>query len=253
MKRRVANRRNSMDIRGMLRHFGKILAVALVFATAARGAVEEKIENAFGFRLGDVFVPDASAKPTGAAGDTISYMVKAPKPFRSMQTCRVSVTPKTSRIVAIVANTKPFDTVEEAQREGMLVVTLLTEKYALKPEKIEQPAPAPAATGTKPAGPKAPPLPPPPKPITTMKVRRSSTDSPYPTDVTYKQGNRSIVTELVTTTGTIDQTPGKPTVQVSYADQDLAQSGARERQELEKERARAWIEEQATKTDASGL
>lgn len=238
----------------MLRQFGRIFAVVMVFVVAARGAVEEKIESAFGFRLGDVFVPDAGAKPTGAPGDTVSYIVKATKPFRSMTSCRVSVTPKTNRIAAIVANTKPFDTVEEAQREGMLVVTLLTEKYMLKQEKLEQPAPTSAAT-PKPTATAAPKVaaPPPPKPITTMKVRRSSTDSPYPTDVTYKQGNRSIITELVTTTGTMDQTPGKPTVQVSYSDQDLAQSGARERQELEKERAKAWIEEQAGKTDAGGL
>lgn len=235
----------------MLGNFGRTFAVAMLFALGAKVVAEEKIETAFGFRLGEVFVPDASAKTTGTVGDSISYMVKAPKPFRTMQTCRVSVTPKTQRIVSITANTKPFDAIEEAQREGMLVVTLLTEKYMLKPEKIEQPAPA-SATVTKPAGPKVP-TPPPPKPLTTLKVRRSAQDSPYPTDVTYKQGNRSIVTELVTTTGTMDQTPGKPTVQVSYADQELAQIAAKERQELDKERAKAWIEENAVKSDASGL
>ena len=238
-----------MDIRGMLRQFGILFIVITGLVASAEGS-EEKIESAFGFRLGDVFVPDASTKPQGPAGDTISYLVKAQKPFRSMQSCRVNVTPKSSRIVSIVANTKPFETIDEAQREGMLVVTLLTERYMLKLEKVEPPPVSAAAP--KPAGPKVP-TPPPPKPITSMKVRRSAVDSPFPTDVTYKQGNRSIVTELVTTIGTIDQTPGKPTVQLSYSDQDLAQSGARERQELEKERARTWIEEQAAKSDAGGL
>ena len=235
----------------LLRLFWSLIIACHLLAEPAHGVVEEKIESAMGFRLGDVFVPDASVKAAGGAGDTIFYFVTAPKPFRTMQTCRVSTTPKTGRIVSIVATSKPFDTMEEAQREAMLVVALLKEKYLPKPEDIEQPAPAPkqpivgngkTATST-----------PPPKPTTTFKVRRGPIDSPFPTDVTFKQGNRSILTELVSVIGTFDQASGKPIVQITYADHDLSQMGAREYQELEKERARQWIEEQVPKTDVSGL
>jgi cell division septation protein DedD len=170
-----------------------------------------------------------------------------------MQSCRVSVTPKTGRIAAIVATTKPFDSVDEAQKEAMLAVALLKEKYLLKFDEIEQPSvaagPKPSTPGTpKPATP-----PPAPKPTTAFKVRRAAVESPFPTDVSFKQGNRTISTELVALLGTLDQTTGKPTVQISYTDQDMMMLGTKERQELEKEHARAWMEEQSHKTDASGL
>jgi hypothetical protein len=51
----------------------------------------------------------------------------------------------------------------------------------------------------------------------------------------------------------MDQSPAKPSVQITYADQDMAQIAARERQELDRQRARLWIEEQAQHSDASGL
>ena len=235
----------------LLRLFWSLILACHLFAPLASGAAEEKIEAAMGFRLGDVFVPDASVKAAGGAGDTIFYFVAATKPFRTMQTCRVSTTPKTGRIVSIVATSKPFDSMEEAQREAMLVVALLKEKYLPKPEDVEQSTAAPKQPiigNGKTATPT-----PPPKSTTSFKVRRGPIDSPFPTDVTFKQGNRSILTELVSVIGTFDQASGKPIVQITYADHDLSQMGAREHQELEKERARQWMEEQAPKTDASGL
>ena len=235
----------------MLRLFWSLFVAAHLLAASGHGAVEEKIESAMGFRLGDVFVPDASVKAAGGAGDTIFYFVKAPKPFRTMLTCRVSTTPKSGRIVSIVATSKPFDTMEEAQREAMLVVALLKEKYLPKPEEIEQSSPAPKQPiigNGKTATPA-----PPPKPTISIKVRRGPIDSPFPTDVTFKQGSRSILTELVSVIGTFDQASGKPIVQITYSDHDLLQMGAREYQELEKERARRWMEEQVPNTDVSGL
>ncbi len=237
----------------MLRMLGIMLAASVSLTTIASGVVEEKIEGGFGFRLGDVFVPGPTAKQTGAGGDVISYIVPALKPFRAIQTCRVNVTPKTGRIVSIICVSAPFETLDEAQREAMLVAALLKEKYQPKPEPVEQPATT--VIQPKPGSPAAakPATPPPPKPTTTIKVRRNATDTPFPTDITFKQGNRVISTELVATVDSIDQAPGKPTIQVSYMDQDLAQAGVRERQELERERARAWMEEQAGKADTSGL
>lgn len=235
----------------MLRSFWSLFIAGFLLVSSAHGAAEEKIEAAMGFRLGDVFVPDASVRAAGGVGDTIFYFVTAPKPFRTMQTCRVITTPKSGRIVSIVATSKPFDTMEEAQREAMLVVALLKEKYLPKQEDIEQASPGPKQSIIS-SGKTTTPTPPP-KPTTSFKVRRGPIDSPFPTDVTFKQGNRSILTELVSVIGTFEQASGKPTVQITYSDHDLTQMGAREHLELEKERARQWMEEQAPKTDASGL
>jgi ribonuclease D len=114
-----------------------------------------------------------------------------------MKACRIAVTPKSGRIVSITAESEPFETLGEAQREAMLLVSLLKEKYLPKveepslPPPIAQPPAAAKATSqikaviatphpTKSATP-APASAVQPKPLTSFKARRSSRETePFP-------------------------------------------------------------------------
>lgn len=256
----------------MLRIAGIAFVLGCLAALIPLRANEERIEAAFGFRLGEVFTPEPSVRTAVTTGDVITYTVPAPKAFRSMTECRIAVTPKSGRIVSITAESQPFETLGEAQREAMLLVSLLKEKYLPKTEDPSPLAPPPPPIAQPPAAGKATSqikaviatpqpakspvptsTPPAPKLPTSFKARRGPVDSPFTTDATFKQGNRSISTELISVIGTMEQSPAKPCVQVTYADQDMAQMAARERQELDRQRARLWIEEQAQHSDASGL
>lgn len=248
----------------------RIAGLAFVLGCAVSmpvGAMDDNIESAFGFRLGQVFTPENVLRPPVVAGDVITYSVPAAKSFRTMKVCRVSVTPKSGRVVSITAESQPFETLGEAQREGMLLVSILKDKYLPKleesppPPPVAQPSPSTKATSqikaaTAPSAVAKNPAPattPQPKSVTSFKARRGSVEAPFATDAIFRQGNRSISTELISVVGTIDETPAKPTVQITYADQEMAQAAAKERQELDIQRARLWIEEQAQHTDGSAL
>jgi len=107
-----------------------IIAVLLAFASMGFAAEEkiEKIEGAFGIKLGEVFDP-ANAVGKGALTDgTPMYQFSPAKPFRSFKSYYILITPKTNRVYSIWGIGE-FENTPTAQKEQDLVLEILKQKY----------------------------------------------------------------------------------------------------------------------------
>ena len=111
-----------------------IITTILLVATAAVACAQpttERIEGAFGMKLGDVFDP-AKATGKGSLTDgTPMYQFAPQKPFRSFKRYFVMITPKTNRIYSIWG-IGDFENTPTAQKEQALIMEILKQKYGDK-------------------------------------------------------------------------------------------------------------------------
>jgi hypothetical protein len=112
----------------------KLIVTILFTAIAVFAAPEEKIdriEGAFGLKLGDAFDP-ASAAGKGALTDgTPMHQFTPEKPFRSFKRYFVMITPKTNRIYSIWG-IGDFENTPTAKQEQALILEILKQKYGEK-------------------------------------------------------------------------------------------------------------------------
>jgi hypothetical protein len=108
------------------------LILFAVFAALASAEVKtERIEGAFGVKLGDTFDP-VKASGKGALTDgTPMYQFTPEKPFRSFKRYFVMITPKTNRIYSIWG-IGDFENTPTAQKEQALILEILKQKYGEK-------------------------------------------------------------------------------------------------------------------------
>jgi hypothetical protein len=103
-------------------------------ASAPPGKIE-KIEGAFGKRLGDAFEPN-SALGKGAMKDgTPMYEFTPQKPFRSFTKYYVLITPRTKRIYSIWG-VGPTENTETGEKEQAVLMQILEGKYGPSEKEI---------------------------------------------------------------------------------------------------------------------
>jgi hypothetical protein len=88
----------------------------------------EKIENAFGKRLGDAFDPASAIGNAALTNGTPMYQFSPAKPFRSFTKYFVLITPTTRKIYSIWALGSTENT-ETGKKEQALLMELLQQKY----------------------------------------------------------------------------------------------------------------------------
>lgn len=99
---------------------------SIVFLSAA--SAQEKIESAFGLKLGDVFdISQATGKTQTKGGNPI-YDFKPKNPVSGLTIYRVMVTPTTHKICLIGA-TGSAATTSEAKAKQAVIMSLLNKKY----------------------------------------------------------------------------------------------------------------------------
>jgi len=104
-----------------------ILPTALILATVSAVAAD-KIEGAFGLKLGASFNPDAAIGKAETTSKEPMYQFEPEKPFRSFNRYYVLITPKSKRIYQIWA-IGPADNPQACAVEQKVIVTALIEKY----------------------------------------------------------------------------------------------------------------------------
>lgn len=87
-----------------------------------------KIEGAFGMKLGAIFDSKKAIGKGELTDGTVMYQFAPSNPFRSFKKYYVMITPKTHRIYSIwgIGN---FDAQAKAEKEQMLILELLNKKY----------------------------------------------------------------------------------------------------------------------------
>jgi len=113
-----------------MKHILAILT-AITFATTALAA--DKIEGAFGLRLGDSFEPSGRRLVVEGVTDTedaFEFVPKKPNP--AFSTYVVFITPNTHRIYRILAISKPADSAL-ANEQSNIIIALLHRKYGAGP------------------------------------------------------------------------------------------------------------------------
>src|SRR5690348_13888600 len=109
----------------------RLLALFCGVALAFTASATEKIEGAFGKKLGDVFDPSTAIGKSELTDGTPMYEFSTTNGFRSFTKYYVLITPKTKKIYSIwgmgsVANT------ESGQKEQALIMEILEQKYGPK-------------------------------------------------------------------------------------------------------------------------
>lgn len=110
-----------------------LITILLAFVSAAYAAEEkvDKIESAFGVKLGDVFEPTKAIGKGSLIDGTPMYQFSPAKPFRSFTRYFVMITPKTNRIYSIWG-IGDFENTPTAQKEQALLLEILKQKYGEK-------------------------------------------------------------------------------------------------------------------------
>lgn len=167
---------------------------------------QEPIVGAFGLKLGDVFERGGSSERTGAQVEAYTFMPKDPLfPFTEYH---VTVTPKTKRIVSILARAEKLDP-QAAWDFATLFEIALQNKYGAAVEESK-----PIADPTKPYQP-------------GVHVRRNPADVE---STKIQQGNRSIQ---------ISWSAYNKSISIYYADLDLFAESKKEEYEIGEERRTA--------------
>jgi len=105
------------------------IILAVFSVTALAQDKTEKIEGAFGLKLGDTFdIKTLGAKAIPSSGGSLMYNFTPTNPMRSFTRYGVVLTPKTHRIAGITAM-GDYDDKAGAQKEQAVVLALLTKKY----------------------------------------------------------------------------------------------------------------------------
>ena len=105
-----------------------LLVVASILLCAPATHAEDKIEGAFGKKLGDTFDP-ATAIGKGALTDgTVMYQFTPQSPFRSLTKYYVLITPTTNKIYSIWGLGDAGNTAT-GKKEQDVLMELLTQKY----------------------------------------------------------------------------------------------------------------------------
>ena len=107
-----------------------ILAACISFATvSAFGA--DKIEGAFGMKLGDTFETNSAIGTSKLTDGTPMYEFSTTNGFRSFKRYYVMITPTTKKIYSIWAIGTAENT-ESAKKEQALIIEILQQKYGAK-------------------------------------------------------------------------------------------------------------------------
>jgi len=110
-----------------------ILTVCFTVATfSAIGA--DKIEGAFGIKLGDVFDPASAIGTSKLTDGTPMYEFSTTNGFRSFKTYYVLITPTTHKIYSIWGIGSVENT-ESGQKEQAVVMELLKKKYGVEEQQ----------------------------------------------------------------------------------------------------------------------
>lgn len=241
---------------------GLLLSLLLVAVAAA----QERIEGAFGQKLGAVFDPQGAPPEQGMEN---TYRFPPAAPFEGLTNYSVVVTPKTHRIAAINASGETPDT-ESAWKLATVLGIILRNKY----ESTAAPEGAPSETSATPAAT---------QPQRPEVINSGPALLDEPTQIV--QGQRTIQVAAREQSRLPSAVSRKGAVYLSYRDKDLlveaqreatmirlekeaaekAEKEAREKaaqqkwereRELEKQRRaemREKLKEEAHKLDASGL
>jgi len=106
-----------------------IAVLTLCFAVATSSAIgADKIEGAFGEKLGDIFDPASAIGTSKLTDGTPMYEFSTTNGFRSFKTYYVMVTPTTHKIYSIWG-TGSVENTEAGQKEQAVIMELLKKKY----------------------------------------------------------------------------------------------------------------------------
>jgi hypothetical protein len=113
--------------------FQKIFVLFLATACLSVAAEPkiDRIEGAFGLKLGDQFAPEKAVGKAALTDGTPMYQFAPEKPFRSFKRYFVLVTPKTNRIYSIWGIGE-FENQPTAEKEQALLLEILKQKYGEK-------------------------------------------------------------------------------------------------------------------------
>lgn len=103
----------------------------MVFAAALSSVAAEKIEGAFGKKLGDAFDPAEAIGQSKLTDGTPMYQFSPTNAFRSFSKYYVLVTPTSHRIFCIWASGS-VESTEIAKKEQAVIMELLQTKYGGK-------------------------------------------------------------------------------------------------------------------------
>jgi hypothetical protein len=107
-------------------HIAILTACVSVAAFTATGA--DKIEGAFGKKLGDVFAPESAVSTSKLTDGTPMYEFSTTNGFRSFKRYYVLITPTTKKIYAIWG-IGTVENSESGKKEQALVMEILQQKY----------------------------------------------------------------------------------------------------------------------------
>ncbi|MGA3164256.1 MAG: hypothetical protein ABSD77_08715 [Verrucomicrobiota bacterium] len=110
-------------------HITIFTACFIVATFSAIGA--DKIEGAFGKKLGDVFYPASAIGTSKLTDGTPMYQFSTTNGFRSFKTYYVMITPTTHKIYSIWG-IGPVENTEAGQKEQAVVMELLKKKYGVE-------------------------------------------------------------------------------------------------------------------------
>lgn len=104
------------------------LMFVLVFGLVFSAQAEEKISEAFGIKLGQVFAPSGAIGKNSLTDGTPLYRFSPKKKFRSFSIYYVLITPKTHKVYSIwgVGN---MENDPSCKKEQALVMAILQKKY----------------------------------------------------------------------------------------------------------------------------
>lgn len=112
----------------LMKRFYTPLALVCLVAFAQNATAAEKIEGAFGMKLGEVFEPAKAVGKSELTDGTPMYEFAPEKTFRSFKKYFVLITPKTNRIYSIWGIGSAENT-PTAQKEQALIMEILRQKY----------------------------------------------------------------------------------------------------------------------------
>ena len=105
-----------------------IYATACLLVSASAIHAEDKIEGAFGKKLGATFSASDSIGKGALTDGTTMYRFQPESPFRSLTEYYVLTTPSTNRIYCIWAQ-GPTENTASAKKEQAVLMELLQQKY----------------------------------------------------------------------------------------------------------------------------
>ncbi|MFZ2279914.1 MAG: hypothetical protein WAW39_19105 [Prosthecobacter sp.] len=106
----------------------KLLVIAALITCQLPALAQDKIEGAFGKKLGEIFNPSSAIGKGELTDGTVMYQFKPEKPFRSLKTYYVLISPTSNQIYSIwgIGSTANAAT---GKQEQAVLMELLTQKY----------------------------------------------------------------------------------------------------------------------------